>query len=600
MTYPNSSPDHQSEQTPDCWEELTAEEREIWQSLTHDERRAFPPSCALNVIRRALANRWTSTKSASSTEQDQAKERPPARSEETDQQRLKHKQDQAKERPINPAVPSTVIQTTAQALDQAEETAGILSELARLCWRVNHREECPQEQIPTLSELGQWLREAPAGARDQANQRLNELVEILARTVEFDNLDPFKDRDFRWQWMALSSAPILFAAFAHHDPTCHTVVLKGDLTLGEVQALWRRIPRADLPHHPLAPIVAAWQEKPTPIEPDRNAKPIIGKAFTTRLDRTTPHAPALDVVDVPGLVPYRADLFAPAEGDTPSLVKTLYNAAGEIPTRQGRAPLAAVLWLEGLLSIPTQYRDGHLHSMQFTRRELYEHWAGCDPRHWRTREADRQDLALGRMANTRITVGEGWYVPLIVQATEGPHLNSRVSVLVRLPEETQQGPSVPRRILRKLLTSKLAWLGFINICVHLDRYGGRKGHLIAATRPEVKRNEQSQILDHKGEVIRNRRGYPIDRYTDPRAIHTGKREPNPARTQYPALGKDERIALFYPLDPPTSPQDERDKWKATKRALRRIEREGGLVIEKVRDGWRIMPGAWAFAKHNPI
>ena len=54
MTYPNSSPDHQSEQTPDCWEELTAEERETWQSLTHDERRAFPLSCALDVIRRAL------------------------------------------------------------------------------------------------------------------------------------------------------------------------------------------------------------------------------------------------------------------------------------------------------------------------------------------------------------------------------------------------------------------------------------------------------------------------------------------------------------------------------------------------------------------
>ena len=125
MTYPNSSLDHQSEQTPDCWDELTAEERETWQSLTHDERRAFPPSCALDVIRRALANRRTSTKSASGTEQDQAKERP-----------------------INPAVPSAVIQTTAQALDQAEEIAGILSELARLCWRVNHREECPQELDP--------------------------------------------------------------------------------------------------------------------------------------------------------------------------------------------------------------------------------------------------------------------------------------------------------------------------------------------------------------------------------------------------------------------------------------------------------------------
>ena len=302
--------------------------------------------------------------------------------------------------------------------------------------------------------------------------------------------------------MALPPAPILFAAFAHHDHTHHAVVLKGDLTLEEVQALWRRRPRADLPHHPLAPLVAAWQERPTPIEPDRNAKPIIGKTFTTRLDRDTPHAPALDVVDVPGLVPYQADLFAPAEGDTPSLVKTLYNAAGEIPTRQGRAPLAAVLWLEGLLSIPTQYRDGHLHSMDFTRRDLYERWAGCDPCHFRERDAHRQDLALDRMTNTTVAVGDGWYKPLIVQAVEGSSLKSRVSVLVRLPPEAERGPAVPRPILRKLIDSKLAWLGLVNICIHLDRYGARQGRLIATDRPQVLRNGQGQILDQP------RPGYP--------------------------------------------------------------------------------------------
>ena len=38
----------------------------------------------------------------------------------------------------------------------------------------------------------------------------------------------------------------------------------------------------------------------------------------------------------------------------------------------------------------------------------------------------------------------------------------------------------------------------------------------------------------------------------------------------------------------------------TKAVLERIEREDGIVIEKTGEDWRIMPGAWAWAKHSPI
>ena len=584
MTSPNSKP-HRPKQMPPFWDELTGTEREIWQTLTDEERRTlsefYEADPNIYPIKIALANKRTSAEpeALGAAEPTPSSPTPPTRREETDEER-KRKADLARraerwnretptqrterlereqrpnrrrERAAASAPPARRAEArqTAQALESAEESAGILSALARLCWPEAHDgEECPQEHIPTMDDLCPFLFDVPDQA--QAALALAALLEDITQDANFHDLDPDQ---FRWEWTTFALTPIErppqglskwktfvdsiktdLAAMLRYQEEGETlrVAIPGRnrpevpvfIPLETVHQVWKATPPQDRPPHPLLPIVAAWQDRPTPIDPDRGAKPIVSGTLTKRINRETPQAPALDVVDVPDLVPYQTDLFTPALGDVPSLVKTLYDVPGGTPTRQGRAPLAAVLWLEGLLSIPTQYRDGQLHSIDFTRREIYEHWAGCDARNWDHRKAARQDLALGRMTNTTVAVGEGWYKPLLVQATEGPHLSSRVSLLVRLPPEAQQGPAVPRRILRKLLTSKLAWLGLINICIHLDRYGGRQGRLIAADRPEVKRNEQGHILDHKGEPIRNKRGYPTNRYTDPRALPD-----RPARTQ---------------------------------------------------------------------
>ena len=600
---------------PEFLDELTDQERKQWEELEDHERAALVP-CSLDLARRALANR-RKDKTEPPAEADNPKPapEPPARAEETDEER-KRKADLARrteswnreskaqrterlerdQRPNRaaastpPAQPAEADQV-AQDLETVDTLDASLSALARLCWHITHAgAECQQEHIPTEADLCTWLLTSPPNIPQPDRW---EWVCVRASTGPV----PKGDEDLAaWDAFFGAFAPTLNAAFS--DPSSDYPLHVPAIVL---HYQWKARNPNLRPPHPLESLVKAWQARPTPIEPDRRTKPIIGRMLLDRIDRDTPNAPTLDVVDVPGLTPYQGDLFTPNPGDVPSLTKTLHDVLGDMPTRRGRAPLAAVLWLEGLLSIPTQYRDGLLHSMDFTRRELYERWAGCDPSNFNHREAARQDIALGRMTNTTVSVGKGWYKPLIIQAVEGLSLNSRVSVLMRLPPGTQQGPAVPRQILRKLVTSRLAWLGFLNICIWLDRYGARQGRLIAADRPQVERNEQGQILDHRGEVIRNKCGYPIDRYTDKRAIQTGQREANPARIQYPALDKIGLITLFYPLSPPSKgPQDKRDKWKATQRALKRIEHEGGIKIEQTRTGWRLMPGAWALAKHNLI
>ena len=429
--------------------------------------------------------------------------------------------------------------------DTDDPCSEILAALARLAWAEVHNAECPPDQIPTTADLCAFFLE-PEGP-----------TQLVFGTIRMGMYFTSEHRN----WVA------------EERP--------------------RRPP-------PLLEKVKQWQERPTPVDPDRRSKPLAPRTMLERIDRDAPPAPALDVVEVPGLMPYQSDLFRPERGDVPALLKTLYELEIDMPGRRGRAPMAAVLWLEGLLSIPTEHRDGRLHVLTFTRKELYRDWAGCDPKNWNHREAERQDRALGRMASITVAVGEGWYVPLMARAVEGPQLNHGVSVLAQLPTEAQQGPAVPRRILRALISSKLAWLGFIGLCAHFDRYGSRRGHLIAATRPEVARDEQGQILNHQGEPLRDRRGAVSTRWSDPRAVRTGQREANPERTRYPELDREALVALIYPLDPPTSAADFRDKWRYTQRALERIEKASGIIIERRPTGWRLMPGPWSFAAHEPL
>jgi len=621
---------------------LSAEEREQWDGLSAEEREqlteqwtasvdAKDETHALEVLRRILANRRNppgaetpcrtdsapaqSTPTDADLEQHKAErererkataddvrrranafntESPAQRAERLEQE--KRQRERQQKRPARDqrqdaepkAEPKRAdLDALARQLENATDKDETLAAVARIAWaEANHGADCPPEQIPTEAELCRWLADCPSSVATEVSERLDAVLG-----------DPYYRGGTR-AWTATAHTPAPFLA---------TIVqYSGDVSafgidLVKIHNLWVEHPRPR-PKHPVSPLVKAWQERPTRREPNRGSKPLLPRNLSEgRIDREAPPAPALDVAKIPGLVPYQSELFRPERGNVPGLLKTLHELEIDIPSRQPRAPLTAVLWLEGVLSIPIDARDGRLHALTFKRKELYRDWAGCDPKNWRHRSAAVQDRALGRMASITVAVGEGWYAPLIIQAVEGPHLNSEVSVLVRLPPEAQQGPAVPRRILRALISSKLAWLGFLSLCIHFDRYGATGGRLIAPTRPEVSRDEQGQILDHRGQPLRDRRGALSTRYTDARAVRTGKREPNPtARTRYPALGRDALIALFYPLDPPTSSQDERDKWKGAQRALERIESAGGIEIEEARDGWRIMPGLWSLAAHEPL
>ena len=534
------------------------------------------------------------TKSASKTKKSETE--PTADTERKKRHRRKATGNRPRSRPSTKPAGATDKASDHKALEEAETTPAILRALARLLWKDRNGEECPDKYIPTEADLCGRSVDSPASPYDEASKRLDAILADRTKGMEEEIFQGEDPKQYHWAWGKIFKQRLfatLLAVEADGRVHCPPSTILEDIE--SVHRRWLAMPNG--PDHPLAPIVESWQQRPLPTEADGRKKTILGTSFIKEPHHKEDTAPSLDV-GIPGLIPHPPDLFSPQPA-VPSLIRTLLTTNVNVKQRVGRTPLSAVLWLEGLVNVRTEVRDGRLHTLELTRREICK-WAGWKPSNWQADYAQRQTNALFQMNQTRVSIGEGWYVPLIVQYVEGPHLDSRVSVLVRLPPESQVGPQVPRTILRRLIPSSLAWIGFLNICIHLDRYGARNGKLIQPTRPKVIRNEQGQILDANDQPVVYKSGKPVKRWSDNRAVPTGDREENPARTRYPTLGKNQLIALFYPLNPPVNAEDRRDKWSKTKTAIKRITREDGIVVEETGHGWRIMPGPWSYQSNDPF
>ena len=104
------------------------------------------------------------------------------------------------------------------------------------------------------------------------------------------------------------------------------------------------------------------------------------------------------------------------------------------------------------------------------------------------------------------------------------------------------------------------------------------------------RDEQEQIVGVDGQPLRDRRGRPIDRYTDPRAVRTGRRERNPAVDRYPVLGPRDVVRLVYPQG---VANDRRNRARA-RETLERLANDKVILLETARtrsreQGLRILP-----------
>ena len=190
------------------------------------------------------------------------------------------------------------------------------------------------------------------------------------------------------------------------------------------------------------------------------------------------------------------------------------------------------------------------------------------------------------------------------------HSDDRISAYVRVPNGRRIGPQIDNRLRRRLAaTSYCQHRIYVGACCLWDRYATFNGRLVPLTLPEVLRNDAGYVIDAKGNLITQNRK-PSRRSTHPRAVHTGKRLPNPAvNTTYPWIEGDDVILLAYHRvdDTQEKRKAQRQHTLTSLRALRDRVTGSALNLEMrfraVRGGQeleaiRILPSTAHFAAHD--
>ena len=502
--------------------------------------------------------------------------------------------------------------------------------LSRIVYAQHHDgAECPQQRIMTYLDPHDWWEGLPPDERRRLGAKVTEILRGLiaqrdgrlwlveAMAADGHNLAGFLD------------APVHDGANGrpYLDPDTgdeltlaqmivHTIMPTPVLGLPEapVHELWCVCPQRG--RHPLAPIVADWQEHaPVSVELDRHPRGILPATLRDvhrdqavlplALDRSTP------LGSTPlGPAPDREAGYLPGLEPAPSLVPavpwlTLYDLTGigPVQTRGRGAPLVQRLFVEVLTAVPRAGREWTA-ELSVTLHDLFN-WLW--PRYV---EADRMRggydrskhllplvRALVELDNMRLVLpgDPAKLARRLIRVDDLPTAGTALDDVIRfhvrhLPGGSDHGPMFDRAPARRRgLVSAPAWRSTIRLAYVWDAAKARNGGArIYASRPRFDRGPDGVLLGVDGRPLRDRRGALVSNWRDPRAVPLGADghpagpnnppafERNPAADRVPLLGPDDLRRLAFDEDLDTN---RRDRLYGARRALATMETAGEIVRE---------------------
>ena len=468
-----------------------------------------------------------------------------------------------------------------------------LETLARITWLLKHDEDCPKERIPRQEDIFLAVQEADIG-KDAVVETF--LERATRETGLSRQIGRVKEKDPELQTYFLidaASEPTSNTAFtgSNTDLTRHlekTVFPHGwNPHLEHDNDLWseyiEQFPGQET-KHPSAPFVAAYLEHPVRLSGvnERN-DPILpetvlmhpkkdkvrggenGYIPVLHLARTSP-SPAF----LPGMGP------GPDGGKLfgPTLPLHLYDLGGvqEGPTR-GAAPLALRIWIEVILSVPPEQRNGPVLLPRIPWKEFVRFLYPQRKTYNCTLEWPRLKEALEAVDSAEALIPwqnleGGWQERRAVWVRDRPlsgHQNEFVQFGVDLPRGSGIGPLIDRPILR--LAGQKKNLAF-RLVLSLSAWWFQPGSMRI---PVAGGRQWMQCRD----IMR-----------------------------YKVVTIDQLVQMCYPANKPaSSKQDMSNRRERAKEALRWLVDKRWVYVEPVKEdkdrhynpeGWRIMPGdLWA-------
>ena len=510
------------------------------------------------------------------------------------------------------------------ALNEARTLAAILDALARSVWHNAHDgADCPDNCIPSDADLIAWQPNCPETAQAEAREAVAAMRligpdakwirDLLSAPLAPDAPDMPPVEDWRWQamgsyeWKAMEAA-LRERVGADVDAVLATLELHGAIVrrprlvfaagLGvdprtdehvhgvavweapEVHRLWTELPKHDQRRHPLAPLVAAWLDKPAPRDPFD----LRSRASLPRLHRIEPgEAPQLPAF--PGANPpepgHQLDLpgSGPAVEGCPSWLLWMFAAAGGESMAQGRgAPWRMRLFVGALLHVSMPDRTGRWVTLRFP--HLHRHEADwpvsgvrsveswLHPEVWANfrRDWPRLPSALDAMRE-RLS-----YVPVagigsvavvfpsvIPRSTSDPF----VEFTVRIPASAAHGARLDWPLLCRYGTESAAlYRAYLSTSAYFD-HSARDGYPITA---EI----AAPVLDDDGKPKRRKGGVIV------RSRHDTV--PNPA-ARFVAPLSDADLARMIGFD-----SDNRDHRYKARQAFERLDADGVLDMQRKGSG----------------
>jgi len=394
--------------------------------------------------------------------------------------------------------------------------------------------------------------------------------------------------------------------------------------------IWRKKGAKGGLKHPVAPLIEAWLQRPEQIRPDleKNGRPrkngIMPSGLFSQQPATVPAQlaftldngdPSLGRVESPqAQLPLFADLLT--EDDIPVTPLLLANAAGFRGLQPGRgARLDKRLLIFSLLSMPLdQRRPGGCYEWRPSLKELRDllwptrskivngrRWEVSSYRPGKHARSLHSALQAINLAEVVMPDSYHWRPTIVRGYPSFDNLDSTVIVQIELPTGSDHGPAVDKPSLIEAGTvSDPAFdleLGLAYLWDEAKRRNG--GYRIHATRPEVLRNDQGQIVDTKDNVKSERNGKPSTRWDHAEAVLTGRQERHPQASKVRVLTRAERHRLAYGIIGDKHTSQIRNEQSATDRLLTSLEKTGRIAIERDavepgtgKRGWRILE-AWS-------